>query len=181
MTNSGGAEFPCASQIRLSGSTRCRRRAARPSDFRRRGKGRYRHSSVGVRPIQNLPGTPGWEIGELGGIRVDDRMVTSDPRIWAVGDAVEVRDFITGRWTLVPLAGRQIARGGSQRTLFMEGTEDFEGFQATAVCGFRPDDCIHRTSEKTLKRLGCGAKTTTRFTSTRCTMRGTIPAPKPSS
>jgi NADPH-dependent 2,4-dienoyl-CoA reductase/sulfur reductase-like enzyme len=47
----------------------------------------------------------GLEIGERGGIRVDDQMHTSDPDIFAVGDAIEVKDFITGQWAHIPLAG----------------------------------------------------------------------------
>ena len=43
--------------------------------------------------------------GKRGGIRVDEHMRTSDPDILAVGDAVEVKDFVTGAWTLIPLAG----------------------------------------------------------------------------
>ena len=35
---------------------------------------------------------------------MDDQMRTSDPNIFAVGDAVEVKDFVTGEWTLIPLA-----------------------------------------------------------------------------
>lgn len=61
--------------------------------------------AVGVRPDVALAQQAGLEIGELGGIRVNDHMQTSDPQIWAVGDAVEVKDLVTGRPTWVPLAG----------------------------------------------------------------------------
>ena len=61
--------------------------------------------SLGVRPEVSLAKAAGLEIGAYGGIRVNDQMRTSDERIWAVGDAVEVRDFVTGDWTLLPLAG----------------------------------------------------------------------------
>lgn len=61
--------------------------------------------AVGVRPQVALARQAGLEIGALGGIRVDETMRTSDPAIWAVGDAVEVRDAVTGQWCLVPLAG----------------------------------------------------------------------------
>lgn len=61
--------------------------------------------AVGVRPETELARTAGLEIGERGGIRVDDHMRTTDPAIYAAGDAVEVRDAITGEWTLMPLAG----------------------------------------------------------------------------
>ncbi len=46
-----------------------------------------------------------WRSGKLGGIRVNEHLQTSDPHIWAVGDAIEVRDGVTGQWSLIPLAG----------------------------------------------------------------------------
>ncbi len=61
--------------------------------------------SVGVRPDTKLANAAGLKIGETGGIWVDPTMRTSDPDIYAVGDAVEIHDFITGGKTLVPLAG----------------------------------------------------------------------------
>ena len=57
--------------------------------------------AIGVRPDTTLAKMAGLEIGERGGIRVDDQMHTSDPDIFAVGDAVEVKDFMTGEWSLV--------------------------------------------------------------------------------
>ncbi len=61
--------------------------------------------AIGVRPDTVLAKTAGLKIGERGGIRVDDQMRTSDPDIFAVGDAIEVKDFVTGEWSLVALAG----------------------------------------------------------------------------
>lgn len=61
--------------------------------------------SMGVKPEVTLAKEAGLEIGALGGIRVDEQLRTSDPSIWAVGDAIEVRDGVTGQWALVPLAG----------------------------------------------------------------------------
>ena len=61
--------------------------------------------AIGVRPETALAKMAGLEIGERGGIRVDEQMRTSDPDIFAVGDAVEVKDFVTGEWSLIPLAG----------------------------------------------------------------------------
>ena len=61
--------------------------------------------AIGVRPETALAKAAGLEIGQRGGIRVDEHMRTSDPDILAVGDAVEVKDFVTGQWTLIPLAG----------------------------------------------------------------------------
>ena len=61
--------------------------------------------ALGVRPDTTLARMAGVEVGERGGIRVDGHMRTSDPDIFAVGDAVEVRDFVTGEWSLIALAG----------------------------------------------------------------------------
>ncbi len=60
---------------------------------------------LGVRPETGLAKQAGLEIGALGGLRVNEHLQTSDPRIWAVGDAIEVRDAATGAWSLIPLAG----------------------------------------------------------------------------
>ena len=60
--------------------------------------------SIGVRPETALARAAGLEIGERGGIAVDDAQRTSDPDIYAVGDAAEKRDALTGDPVLVPLA-----------------------------------------------------------------------------
>ncbi len=61
--------------------------------------------SVGIRPENSLAKQADLKIGPTGGIAVDDTMRTSDPNIYAVGDAVEVRDIVTGFPTLTALAG----------------------------------------------------------------------------
>jgi NADPH-dependent 2,4-dienoyl-CoA reductase/sulfur reductase-like enzyme len=71
--------------------------------------------ALGVRPDTTLAKTAGLEIGERGGIRVDDHMRTSDPDILAVGDAVEVKDFVTGEWSLIALAGPANRQGRINR------------------------------------------------------------------
>ena len=60
---------------------------------------------LGVRPEASLAKNTGLEIGARGGIRVNEHLQTSDPQIWAVGDAIEVRNAITGAWSLIALAG----------------------------------------------------------------------------
>lgn len=61
--------------------------------------------SVGIRPEITLAIQADLKIGLTGGIAVDNTMKTSDPNIYAVGDAVEVRDIVTGFPTLTALAG----------------------------------------------------------------------------
>jgi NADPH-dependent 2,4-dienoyl-CoA reductase/sulfur reductase-like enzyme/rhodanese-related sulfurtransferase len=62
-------------------------------------------SAVGVRPEITLARKAGLKIGAAGGIAVDDHMRTSDPSIFAVGDAVETTHLVGGMQVLVPLAG----------------------------------------------------------------------------
>ena len=62
-------------------------------------------AAIGVRPETTLAQAAGLELGERGGILVDEQQRTSDPAIFAVGDAVVKRDVISGAQALVPLAG----------------------------------------------------------------------------
>ncbi|WP_024285734.1 FAD-dependent oxidoreductase [Cellulomonas sp. KRMCY2] len=61
--------------------------------------------SVGVRPDSHLATTAGLDLGPGGSIMVDGTQQTSDPHIWAVGDATAVRQAVTGAVAPVPLAG----------------------------------------------------------------------------
>ena len=70
--------------------------------------------AIGVRPDTALAKTAGLEIGKRGGIRVDEHMRTSNPDILAVGDAIEVMDFVTDQWSLVALAGPANRRAALQ-------------------------------------------------------------------
>ena len=62
-------------------------------------------AAIGVRPETGLAEAAGLELGARGGILVDEHQRTSDPSIFAVGDAVVKRDAVTGNEALVPLAG----------------------------------------------------------------------------
>lgn len=61
--------------------------------------------AIGVRPETGLAADAGLELGQTGAILVDDRMQTSDPSIYAVGDAIEVKNRQTGKKTKLALAG----------------------------------------------------------------------------
>jgi NADPH-dependent 2,4-dienoyl-CoA reductase/sulfur reductase-like enzyme/rhodanese-related sulfurtransferase len=111
--------------------------------------------SVGVRPETKLAKEAGLELGERGGIRVDDHLRTSDERIWAVGDAVEVRDVVTGLWSVVPLAGPANRQGRSAADVILGRDSTFRGVQATVVCGILGlTVAATGPSEKSLRRLG---------------------------
>jgi len=61
--------------------------------------------SVGVRPETTLARAAGLELNERGAVRVDEHLLTSAPGVYAVGDAIEVVDAVTGGPAVVPLAG----------------------------------------------------------------------------
>jgi pyruvate/2-oxoglutarate dehydrogenase complex dihydrolipoamide dehydrogenase (E3) component/rhodanese-related sulfurtransferase len=111
--------------------------------------------ALGVRPDTTLAKTAGLEIGERGGIRVDDQMYTSDPDIFAVGDAVEVKDFVTDEWSHIALAGPANRQGRIAADVIAGRDSRFRGSQGTAIIGlFGAAIAWTGTSEKTLKRLG---------------------------
>ncbi len=110
---------------------------------------------IGVRPETTLAKTAELEIGDRGGIRVNDQMQTSDPTIWAVGDAVEVKDFVTGEWTVIPLAGPANRQGRIAADVICGRDSTFRGVQGTSVCGvFGLTIASTGANEKTLQRLG---------------------------
>jgi NADPH-dependent 2,4-dienoyl-CoA reductase/sulfur reductase-like enzyme/rhodanese-related sulfurtransferase len=110
---------------------------------------------IGVRPETELAETAGIEIGQRGGIRVDDQMRTNQPDIFAVGDAVEVKDFMTGEWSLVALAGPANRQGRIAADAIAGRDSRYRGTQGTAIIGLFGAACAWTgVNEKTLKRLG---------------------------
>ncbi len=77
--------------------------------------------ALGVRPDTALAKAAGLEIGERGGIRVDNQMRTSDPDIFAVGDAVEVKDFVTASGALLRWLAQRTGRAASPPMLSQVG------------------------------------------------------------
>ncbi|SES02967.1 CoA-disulfide reductase [Gracilibacillus ureilyticus] len=61
--------------------------------------------SIGVKPENSLAADAGLDIGERGGIKVNEYLQTNDPAIFALGDAIEVTDYINGQPAMIPLAG----------------------------------------------------------------------------
>jgi NADPH-dependent 2,4-dienoyl-CoA reductase/sulfur reductase-like enzyme/rhodanese-related sulfurtransferase len=111
--------------------------------------------AIGVRPEIALAKQAGLEIGQRGGIRVDDQMRTSDPDIFAVGDAVEVKDFVTGEWSLIPLAGPANRQGRIVADVIAGKDARFRGTQGTSVIGiFGATVAMTGANEKLLTRLG---------------------------
>jgi len=113
--------------------------------------------AIGVRPDTALAKTAGLAIGERGGIRVDEHMRTSDPDIFAVGDAIEVKDFVTGQWSLVALAGPANRQGRIAADVIAGRDSRYRGTQGTSIIGlFGGAAAWTGVSEKTLKKLGDG-------------------------
>ena len=111
--------------------------------------------AIGVRPETALAKMAGIEIGQRGGIRVDDHMRTSDPDIFAVGDAVEVKDFVTGQWTLIPLAGPANRQGRIAADVIAGRESRYRGTQGTSICQvFEGAVAQTGASEKVLRQLG---------------------------
>lgn len=111
--------------------------------------------SIGVRPETSLAAAAGLHLGPRGGIEVDAQMRTSDPRIWAVGDAVEVTDVVTGQETMLPLAGPANRQGRVAAASIAGRAALFRGVQGTAVVGVLGLAVASTgASEKGLRRAG---------------------------
>ncbi|WP_067515467.1 FAD-dependent oxidoreductase [Endozoicomonas ascidiicola] len=111
--------------------------------------------AIGVRPEISLAREAGLDIGKLGGIVTNDLMQTSDPSIYAVGDAVEVSDLITGEPTLIPLAGPANRQGRIAADNMLGRVESYQGTQGTSICRvFDLTVAATGKSEKALKRDG---------------------------
>lgn len=111
--------------------------------------------SVGVRPDVQLAVDAGLELGNRKGIKVDPHMRTNDPHIYAVGDAVEVKDAVSGQETLVPLAGPANRQGRIAADNIAGIPSVFRGSQGTAIV--RVFDIVFAmtgASEKLLKSQG---------------------------
>ena len=90
--------------------------------------------AIGVRPENKLAKEAGLEIGVTGGIKVNSRMQTSDPSIYAVGDAVEVTDLMTGQPALIPLAGPANRQGRIAVDNILGLKREYRDTQGSAVC-----------------------------------------------
>jgi NADPH-dependent 2,4-dienoyl-CoA reductase/sulfur reductase-like enzyme/peroxiredoxin family protein/TusA-related sulfurtransferase/rhodanese-related sulfurtransferase len=111
--------------------------------------------SVGVEPDSRLARDAGLEVTDRGGIRVNERMQTSDPDIYAVGDAVVVKDYVTAADALIPLAGPANRQGRiAADNIFGRGST-YRGSQGTAILRvFDLTVGMTGASEKVLRRDG---------------------------
>ena len=109
-------------------------------------------SSIGVTPENKLARDAGLAIGSCGSILVDATMRTSDPDIYAVGDAVEIKDFVTGQPTMTALAGPANKQGRIAADNALGRKSLFKGTIGTAIVKIF-DFSVASTgaNEKTLK------------------------------
>jgi NADPH-dependent 2,4-dienoyl-CoA reductase/sulfur reductase-like enzyme/rhodanese-related sulfurtransferase len=108
---------------------------------------------VGVRPENKLAVDAGLEVGPRGGIQVNDHLQTSDHDIYAVGDAIEVKDFVTGEPTQVPLAGPANRQGRIAADHIFGRDSRYRGTQGTAIVRvFERTAALTGASEKVLRR-----------------------------
>jgi NADPH-dependent 2,4-dienoyl-CoA reductase/sulfur reductase-like enzyme/rhodanese-related sulfurtransferase len=109
---------------------------------------------VGVRPENKLAVEAGLDVGPRGGIRVDEHLQTNDPDIYAVGDAIEVTDFVLGDPTQVPLAGPANRQGRIAADNIFGRAVRYRGTQGTAIVGvFDRTAAMTGSSEKGLRRV----------------------------
>lgn len=111
--------------------------------------------SIGVRPETTIAKEAGLKLNERGAIVVDDYMKTSDESIYALGDAVEIIDFVNKKPTMIPLAwpanrqGRIVADNICKRNVKYKGT-----LGSSVAKVFDYTVATTGNNEKTLKRLG---------------------------
>lgn len=112
--------------------------------------------SVGIRPNGELAKASGLKMNPRGGVVVDEYLRTSDPSIYAVGDMIEVNDFVSGHRTMVPLAGPANKQGRIAADNIVFGDrETYKGTQGTGIAKiFDLTAASTGVNEKTLQREG---------------------------
>ncbi len=108
---------------------------------------------VGVRSENKLAVDAGLEVGPRGGIRTNEYLQTNDANIYAVGDAIEVTDVVSGEQTQVPLAGPANRQGRIAADNIFGRAARYRGTQGTAIVGvFDCTAAMTGASEKALRR-----------------------------
>lgn len=111
--------------------------------------------AIGVKPENELAKQAGLTIGERGGIQVNEYLQTSDPSIYAIGDAIEVIDYISGKPTHIPLAWPANRQGRIVADHIYGRNVRYNGTLGTAIAKvFDMTVAATGNNEKTLQRLG---------------------------
>lgn len=115
--------------------------------------------AMGVRPDTKFLNNSGLELGERGHIKVNGRLETNIEGIYAVGDAIEGIDFVTGEHTAVALAGPANKQGRIAADNIMGIPSSFEGFLGTSIIKvFGLTAARTGANERTLKAAGIDYK-----------------------
>lgn len=110
--------------------------------------------AIGVRPDSGLAKECGLECNARGGIKVNKYMQTSDPDIYAAGDAVEITDFVTGQPVMVPLAGPANKQGRIAADNICGIPSEYKGVQGSSILKvFDLTVASTGINEKTAKKL----------------------------
>jgi rhodanese-related sulfurtransferase len=105
-----------------------------------------------VRPESKLAVDAGLRVGARGGIQVNEQLQTSDPDIYAVGDAIEVTNFVCGDPAQVPLAGPANRQGRIAADHIFGRVARYRGTQGTAIVRiFDVTAAMTGASEKVLR------------------------------
>ncbi|NMH68151.1 CoA-disulfide reductase [Bacillus sp. RO3] len=111
--------------------------------------------SIGVRPENELAVQAGLTVGERGGIVVNPHLQTDDPDIYAIGDAIEVRDYIQGTPAMIPLAWPANRQGRLAADHINGKDAEYKGSLGTSVAKvFGLTVAATGNNEKMLKRMG---------------------------
>jgi len=111
--------------------------------------------AIGVKANGELAKQCGLAVNDRGGIIVDDHLRTSDPSIYALGDAIEVVDYVNHIKTMIPLAGPANKQGRIVANNIAGISEKYKGTQGSSVAKvFDMTVANTGTSEKVLQRLG---------------------------
>lgn len=106
--------------------------------------------SIGVRPTLQLAIDAGLEIGDAGGLLVNDKLQTSDPDIFAAGDMVEIEHRVNGKKVRIPLAGPANRQGRIAAENALGGNHHYKGSIGTSVV--RVFDAVAGTTGLSLKQ-----------------------------
>lgn len=111
--------------------------------------------AIGVAPENKLAKEAGLELGLRGAIRVNERLQTADKSIYAIGDAIEVKDYINGQATHIPLAWPANRQGRIVADHINGIDSKYQGTLGTSIAKvFDMTVAATGNNEKTLKRLG---------------------------
>jgi rhodanese-related sulfurtransferase len=111
--------------------------------------------AIGVTPDTQLAKEVGLELGVKGSIVVNERMETSVPNIYAVGDAVQVKHYVTGQDSLISLAGPANKQGRIAADNICGGDSHYLGSQGSSVLKvFDMTAAITGINETTAKKAG---------------------------